>query len=199
MNKSTSNHVRTMTATAMLSAVGFILMFFELSVPLMPSFIKLDLSELPALIGSYAFGPVAGVVICLIKNLLHLLVGNTGGVGELSNFLLGACFVAPAGLVYRRHKTKRRAILGALLGVALMAGISVLTNYYVVYPAYYRLFMSEETVLSLYQVIAPGMKSVLECLIKFNVPFNLVKGLISVGITMLIYKPLSPILKGSRQ
>ena len=199
MNKSTSNHVRMMTATAMLSAVGFILMFFELSVPLMPSFIKLDLSELPALIGAYAFGPVAGVVICLIKNLLHLLVGNTGGVGELSNFLLGACFVAPAGLIYQRHKTKRRAVLGALLGVVLMAGISVLTNYYVVYPAYYRLFMSEETVLSLYQVIAPGMKSVLECLIKFNVPFNLIKGLISVGITLLIYKPLSPILKGSRQ
>ena len=90
--------IRYMTVTAMLSAVAFILMFLDFSVPFMPPFIKMDLSELPALIGSFAMGPLCGVLICLIKNVLHLFITTTGGVGELSNFLLGAAFVLPAGL-----------------------------------------------------------------------------------------------------
>ncbi len=198
MSKVTTN-VRKMTVTAMLSAIAFVLMFLDFSVPFMPSFIKMDLSELPALIGSVALGPVSGVVICLIKNLLHLFVGNTGGVGELSNFILGTCFVLPAGLIYRKWKGKKAAALGALLGSFLMAGVSVVSNYFIVYPVYYALFMPEETVLGMYQVIAPGMNSILECLVKFNMPFTFVKGLFSVGITLLIYKPLSPILKGTQE
>ena len=82
---------RALVMTAMLSAIAFILMFINFSVPFMPSFIKLDISELPALIGSFSLGPVYGVVICLVKNLLNLTQTSTGGVGELSNFLLGRC------------------------------------------------------------------------------------------------------------
>ena len=97
-----------LTMTAMLSAVGFVLMFLEFSVPIMPSFIKLDLSELPALLGAFAMGPASGVMICLVKNLLHLFMTSTGGVGELSNFILGICFVLPAGLIYQRWKGKKK-------------------------------------------------------------------------------------------
>ena len=100
--------VRNMTVTAMLSAIAFILMFLDTAVPLMPSFIKLDLSELPALMASFAMGPVYGVIVCLIKNLLHLFMTQTGGVGELSNFILGVGFVLPAGLIYHRKKTKQK-------------------------------------------------------------------------------------------
>ena len=81
---------RNMAMIGMLSAISFILMFLEFSIPIMPSFIKLDLSELPALIGAFAMGPVEGVLICLFKNLIHLMRTSTGGVGELSNFILGA-------------------------------------------------------------------------------------------------------------
>ena len=87
--------VRYMSVTAMLSAVAFILMFLDFSVPFMPAFIKMDLSELPALIGAFSMGPVCGILICLIKNVLHLFITTTGGVGELSNFLLGVAFVLP--------------------------------------------------------------------------------------------------------
>lgn len=191
--------VRKMTVTAMLSAIAFVLMFLDFSVPFMPSFIKMDLSELPALIGSFALGPVSGAVICLIKNLLHLFVGNTGGVGELSNFILGACFVLPAGLIYRKWKGKKAAALGALLGAFLMATVSIASNYFIVYPVYYALFMPEETVLSMYRVIVPGVSSILECLVKFNAPFTFFKGLLSVIITLLIYKPLSPVIKGTQE
>ena len=96
-----------LTMIAMLSAIAFVLMFLEFSVPIMPPFIKMDLSDLPELIGAFAMGPVSGVTICLIKNLLHLFLSTTGGVGELSNFLLGACFVLPAGLIYRKWKGKK--------------------------------------------------------------------------------------------
>ena len=92
--------VRYVTVTAMLSAIAFILMFLDFSVPfIMPEFIKMDLSELPALIGAFSMGPVCGVAVCLVKNLLHLFISTTGGVGELSNFLLGTAFVLPAGLI----------------------------------------------------------------------------------------------------
>ncbi len=189
-------NVRYLTATAMLTAVAYILMFFDFSIPmLIPSFIKMDLSELPALIGSFAMGPMCGVIVCLLKNLLHLTITTTGGVGELSNFILGAAFVLPAGLIYKHKKTRKSALLGSLLGAAVMGVLSIVSNYFLVYPFYYN-FMPKETVLAAYQAILPGMKNILQCLVCFNMPFTIVKGLISVAITFVIYKSLSPILKG---
>lgn len=185
-----------MTMTAMLSAIAFVLMFLEFSVPFMPEFIKLDLSELPALIGTFAMGPVSGVVICLIKNLIHLFMSTTGGVGELSNFILGAAFVLPAGLIYKKWKGRKSAVIGALVGALLMALISIVSNYYIVYPVYYN-FMPKEAILNAYQAIFSGVDSILECLIVFNAPFTFVKGLFSVVITLLIYKHISPFLKGN--
>lgn len=193
-------NVRKMTMTAMLSAVAFILMFLDFSVPFVPGFIKMDLSELPALIGAFSMGPISGVLICLIKNLLHLFMTSTGGVGELSNFILGVCFVLPAGLVYKRRKGKKAAAIGALAGAVLMAVVSIFSNYYITYPFYFNVMeLPEETVLGMYQAIFQGVDSILECLIVFNMPFTFVKGLFSVVITLLIYKPLSPIIKGVHQ
>lgn len=188
--------IRYMTVTAMLSATAFILMFVEFSVPFMPPFIKMDLSELPALIGSFALGPVCGVLICLIKNVLHLLITTTGGVGELSNFILGVAFVLPAGLVYRYKKGRISALIGSLLGALIMGVFSVVSNYFLVYPCYYN-FMPEEVVLAAYQEILSSMENILQCLICFNMPFTIVKGLFSVVITFLVYKSISPILKGT--
>lgn len=196
--KKTGVNVRKMTMTAMLSAIAFILMFLDFSVPFMPSFIKMDLSELPALIGAFAMGPVSGVVICLIKNLLHLFITTTGGVGELSNFILGACFVLPAGLIYKKWKGKKAAAIGAMAGAVLMAVVSVVSNYFIVYPVYYA-FMPKEAILAAYQAIFSGVDNILQCLVVFNMPFTFVKGLFSVIITLLIYKPLSPIIKGTQQ
>lgn len=190
-------NVRYLTVTAMLSAVAYILMFLDFSVPFMPSFIKMDLSELPALIGSFAMGPVCGVLICLIKNILHLFITSTGGVGELSNFILGVAFVLPAGLIYRHKKTKTTALAGSLAGAFIMGIFSIISNYFLVYPVYYN-FMDKDLILAAYQAILPSMKSILQCLICFNMPFTIVKGLLSVVITFFTYKHISPILKGNR-
>ena len=190
------HNVRYMTVTAMLSAVAFALMFFEFSIPfLVPSFIQMDLSELPALIGAFAMGPWYGVIICLIKNLIHLLITTTGGVGELSNFILGAAFVLPAGLIYQRKKTKKNAVIGSVLGAAFMALLSVASNYFIVYPVY-TAFLPMDTILAMYQEILPSADTLLKCLVIFNMPFTFVKGILSVIITLLIYKHISPIIKG---
>ena len=190
--------VRKMTVTAMLSAIAFVLMFLDTAVPIMPSFIKLDLSELPALIATFALGPVCGVIVCLIKNLLHLLITTTGGVGELSNFILGAAFVLPAGLIYQHKKTKKNAIIGAIVGALAMAIISFPSNLFIVYPVYYN-FMPKDVIIAAYQALVPfvNIDSIAKCLLLFNVPFTFVKGLISAIITILIYQPLRPLLKGN--
>ncbi len=185
-----------MTMTAMLSAIAFILMFLDFATPVAPSFIKMDLSELPALVATFAMGPVSGVVVCLIKNLLHLLMTDTGGIGELSNFILGASFVLPAGLIYKKWKGKKCAVVGALIGALLMGVISIASNYFIVYPVYYN-FMPKEAILNAYQAIFPGLKTIPQCLMAVNAPFTFVKGLFSVLITLVIYKPLSPFLKGN--
>ena len=193
----TQRRTRYLVITAMLSAVSIVLMQFDFSVPFMPSFIKMDLSDLPALIGAYSMGPLYGVLVALVKNLLHLLRTSTGGIGELSNFLLSALFVLPAGLIYQKHKTKKRAIIGAVVGAVSMAVFSVITNYFIVYPVY-TAFMPMETIIAMYQAILPKIKDgdLLACLVIFNMPFTFVKAMLSVLITLLIYKPLSPLIHG---
>ncbi len=193
----TMKKTRYMAITAMLAAISIVLMQFDFSVPLMPSFIKMDLSDLPALIGSFAMGPFFGALVVLVKNLLHLVRTSTGGVGELSNFLLGAAFVIPAGLIYHRNKTKKSAVAGSIIGAVCSAVLSVLTNYFIVYPVY-TAFMPMDTIISMYKVILPSIKDgdLLSCLLIFNMPFTFVKAMFSVVITLLIYKPLSPLIHG---
>lgn len=192
-----TTNIRKLTMTAMLAGVASVLMFFSFNVPLMPTFIKMDLSELPALIGSFSLGPVSGVTICLIKNLVNLMSTTTGGVGELSNFILGTSFVFPAGLIYKKMKSRKGALVGSLTGAALMAVISIFSNYYIVYPVY-TAFMPLENILDLYRTINPNVSNLLDALLWFNCPFTLVKGLLSVGISFLIYKHISPLIKGGQ-
>ncbi len=193
--KASRMSARYICVTGLLSAVAFVLMFLDFSVPFMPSFIKMDLSELPALIGAFAMGPACGVLVCLIKNLLHLTMTTTGCVGEISNFILGALFVLPAGLIYKFKKGRTAAIVGALVGAVLMSVLSYFTNYYFVYPIYEN-FMPRETIVAAYQAILPSVQNLSQCILVFNVPFNFIKSLISVVITLITYKKLSPILKG---
>ena len=181
-----SKRTHRLAVAAMLSAVAAVLQFVEFSIPLIPSFVKLDISDLPALLGTFSLGPVYGVVIQLVKNLLHLPFGSSAGVGELSNFILGAVFVLCAGLVYRKHKSRKGALIGAMLGAVLMAVVSVPSNYFFVYPAYVKVYGMPLEV--------PSSNALLNCLLVFNVPFTFCKGLLDVSLCFLIYKPLSPLL-----
>ena len=176
MQNSTSK-VRVLTGTAMLGAVAAVLMYLEFPIPIMPAFVKLDVSELPALIASFAYGPVSGILVCLIKNLIKLPSTSTAAVGELFNFVMGALFVGVAGLIYKRNKTRKGAIVGALLGALVMAVVSVPYNYFIVYPAYVVMYhLPLDAIIGMYQAINPNVNGLLACLLVFNLPFTFVKG-----------------------
>lgn len=195
---SSTSRTRRIVVVAMFSAIATVLMYLNFSVPFMPEFIKFDFAELPALLASFSLGPQYGVLVCLIKNLFHLLSTSTAGVGELSNFMLGVLFVLPAGLIYRMGKSRKSALLGATVGALLMAIGSLPLNYFVTYPFYMNI-MPVEAIISLYQAIIPSVDGLLMCLLVFNVPFTLLKGVACTVITFLVYKRLSPIIKGTRK
>ena len=189
-----SKRTHKIAVTAMLSAVATLLMYLSFPLPfLIPPFVKMDFSELPALLAAFSLGPVSGAAVCLVKNLVNLFFSTTNGVGELCNFLLGVCFVIPAGLIYQRGKSRKGAFIAALVGAVFMAAASIPVNYYISYP-FYTIFMPLDTIIAMYQELIPSVDGLLACLIIFNAPFTLLKGLLDLLLAFLIYKPLSPIL-----
>ena len=193
-----SKKTHKLVVAAMLSAVAFILMYVETPVPfLIPSFVKLDISDLPAIMGAFALGPIWGAGIELIKNILFILLHGTGSqyVGEMFNFICGAAYAIVAGLVYKTNKSKKGAIIAAILAAIAMGVVSVPLNYFIVYPAYVKLYhLPLEVIIGMYQALNPSVNGLLSCLLIFNLPFTIGKGLLDAVICMLIYKPLSPIL-----
>ena len=178
--KTKANKTHLIVGCGVLAAVATALQYLEIPSPV--NFIALDFSDLPALLGAFAYGPI------------HLAVSRSGYVGELSNFILGAVFTLTAGLIYQKHKTKKSAILGGVIGALIMAVVSYPSNLFVVYPFYYN-FMPKEAVLGVYQALFK-VNSIEMAILIYNVPFTFIKGLISVAISALIYKPLRPFLKG---
>ena len=194
MSTKSAQHTRRVAVAAVLSAAAAVLMFLDFPIPfLIPAFIKMDFSELPALLAAYSLGPLWGVAVCLVKNLINLMFTSTGGVGELANFLLGVCFVVPTGLIYKAKKTRGGALLAALVGAVCMGVLSIPLNYYLTYPIYMK-FMSLDDILAAYQQILPAVSSLSACLAVFNMPFTILKGLLDTALAFLIYKPLSPLL-----
>lgn len=199
MSKSTTSNVRKLTGTAMLAAVATVLMYLEFPIPIMPAFIKMDISELPALIAGFAYGPVSGIAVCLIKNLIKLPSTSTAAVGELFNFVMGALFVGTASIIYKLKKTRAGAIIGSVAGALVMAVVAVPYNYFVVYPAYVVMYhMPLEAIIGMYQAINPNVDGLLTCLLTFNLPFTFFKGMVDAVLCFLIYKPLSGILHGRK-
>ena len=192
-------NIRRITVIGIMSAVSAVLMMLSFNIPIMPSFIKMDFSELPALITAFSIGPISGVIVCFIKNLINLMFTTTAGVGELSNFVLGACLVLPAGLIYKKIKTRGGALIGAVVGSLIMALFSIPWNYYVTYPAYINILnFPLEAILGMYKAINPNVNGLMQALLIFNLPYTFCKGVIISVLTFLLYKKLSPIIKGKK-
>lgn len=194
------NPARKTVITAMMGALGAVLMFLDFPIPfLIPSFVQFDFSEVPALIAAFALGPIPGVMVCLLKNVIKMFLfgTTTGGVGEVCNFLLGASFVFPAGYIYLKMKSRKGAMIGSLIGAVIMGLLSVPINYFITYPIYTN-FMPLEEILNLYQAIFPGVDGLLQALVVFNMPFTLLKGVAGAIVTFLCYKRLAPIIRGDK-
>ena len=192
-------NVRSMCVIAIMSALGAVLMFVEFPLPmLIPPFIKMDFSEVPALITTFALGPVPGVAVCLLKNLLHLPFGSSMGIGELANFIFGAVFTFTAGLIYRHKHNRKWAAISCVIGSLAMSVVCVFVNYFLIYPLYSKVLgLSTEVIVGMYSEIHQ-VNGLMAALTIFNLPFTFAKGIVDSVICFLIYKPLSPILKGNK-
>ena len=178
-----------------LSAIAVVLMFFEVPLPMMTSFLKLDASELPAIIGAFMLGPVAGVAIEFIKNLLHAANSQTMGIGEIANFLVGAAFIMPAGYLYQRYKSQGGAIISLAIGTFSMMLVASLLNYFILLPLYQAmLHFPLEQIITLGTAANPQIIDLRSFITLAIVPFNLIKGIIISGFTMLLYKKILPVL-----
>ncbi len=171
---------------------------FEISLPfIIPSFVKLDFSDLPALLTAFTAGPVWGGLVCVVKNVIHLAYGATGGIGELANALMGVVFVLLAGIIYHYRHTKTGAFLGGVSGALAGAVVSFPVNMFITYPFYIGLYFGGniEPMLDMYNTIFGTAFGLVEVLLIFNLPFTFAKYTLCVLIALLIYKPLSPLFK----
>ena len=184
---------------AMFSALAAVLMLWEFPIPFIaPNFYEIDLSEIPILVGSFIMGPVSGVIMEAIKIILKLLIKGTSTayVGDFANFCVGVCLVEPASIIYQKHKTKKNAFIGMLVGTLFMAVAGVVLNYFVMIPFYVKAFgMPLEAIIGAGAKIQPLVTNKLSFTIVCVAPFNIVKGIIVSLVTALIYKHISAFVK----
>ena len=184
--------VATMTRIAILAAAASILFLIEIPIV---AFYKLDLSNIPVLLGAFSMGPVPGVIILALKSAIGLLHSSSAGVGELADFVMGAALVIPASVIYHRNKSRKNAIIGMAIGTVCMVIVGVLMNKWVMLPFYMGAFhMDMDGIIKAAGVA--GVDSEWKLLLLVTGPFNLLKGVVLSIVTALIYKPLSPILHG---
>lgn len=188
---------RNLTKVAVLGVTAFLLMtFLEFPLPMFPTFLKMDLSDLPALLAGFGMGPWAAVLVEVVKNLLHAIFKNkTAFVGEIANFLTGVLYVVPASLVYAARKTKANAVAGMILGTISMALGMALANYYIFLPLYAKIFnMPLEAIVGMGSSVNSRVVDLKTLVVYSIIPFNVLKGVLIMAITLLIYKKVSPLL-----
>lgn len=173
-------NTKKLTTIGILAGISTALMFLEFPLPFMPAFLKLDLSTVPVLIAGFLFGPIAGTIVALLKDLIHILMTQTGGVGELADFICALAMVIPSSLIYIKHKNKKGAFIGLGVSTILLIVASSLTNMFLLLPMY----MSGVDFNTKLTIVLTGI-----------VPFNFIKGLILSIVTLLLYKNISIIIK----
>jgi len=192
-----SQKTKILVKTGLLVIIAIILQALEFPIPFFPPFLKVDFSDLPAIIGAFALGPFAGVSIEFIKNLMHFVLGlsSSAGVGEIANFLVGCAFILPAALIYKHHKSRKSALVGLLAGVVVMSLFAAAMNYYVMFPFYGKAFgLDMNAITGMFSAVNSLVVDTKTLIIFGVIPFNLIKGILVSIVTLLIYKRISPIL-----
>ncbi len=183
------------TRIALMSVIGFILILINVPLPIFPVFLKIDLSDMPALLTAISMGPLAGVLVQLIKNLLHAFYSSSGGVGEIANFVVGVALILPLSIIYKRKENNASYIIGAVIGIIFMAICAVLMNIYVLFPLYGKLMgLSLDSIIGM-GTEANSLVTDLKTFVIFAlVPFNVLKGSATVLVTRLVYTYVKPVL-----
>ena len=181
----------TLVKISILSAIGYILMFISVPLPMLfPEFLKVDISDLPALLGGIALGPMAGVTIAFFKNLLQFITGmsTTGGVGEFANFLIGGSFVFTDSYIYSKKRDVAGVIIGLISGIIVMTIVGCIANYFIILPFYSKIGWSIDAVVAMGSAINPAINNKLSFVIWIIAPFNILKSGIMSLLTLPMYK-----------
>lgn len=197
-NAKSKVRIQEIAQIGMLAAIATVLMLFEIPLPFAPSFYEIDFSEVPVLIGCFVMGPVAGAVIELVKILINLLINGTAtaGVGEFANLCIGCAFVVPAGIIYRKMRSRKGALIGMVTGTLLMTFVGCFLNAYLLLPTYAKAFeMPIDALVGMGTAVNPMVNSLLTFVVFAVAPFNLLKGFLVSAIVFLIYKKISPIFR----
>ena len=194
-SKSSLFTTSSMVKIGMLSAVGMVLMLLDFPLPIFPTFLQIDLSDVPAVIGAFAMGPAAGVMIEFIKNLLKIIVGsNTGGVGELANFLVGAAYVLPLAVIYDKWRTRSGVLWGSVIATVVAAIVAGVLNYLIFIPAYATVLgFPVEAFVDMAAAINGAVVDLRTMVIFAVVPFNIVKGVIIAVASLTMHRILRPL------
>lgn len=186
------------TKISILGTISVLLMFIKVPLPFAPTFMEMDIAELPALIGGFAMGPLAGFLIVCIKILLNIVINGTKTfyVGELSNLIVSSAFVLTTAFIYKHNKSKKSALLGLAIGSISMSIVATLSNYFIIFPLYAKLLKIDlNAFVGMVAKINPLVKSYFTLMVFSVLPFNLVKAAVTSIVTSLLYKRISPILK----
>ena len=182
---------RMLASGGILTAISVVLTFFKTPLPLIPSFLELNVSTIPALIGGFAFGPLAGVLIVLATQLIHMMVSHTAFVGELADFIMTGSLTLVASLIYANKKTRKRAIVGLALGIIAMTIAASFVNYFILLPFYSQAYMPMDKILEICSTVNPWIVDKLTYILYGAVPFNIIKGVILSVVTFILYKHIS--------
>ena len=183
------------TCTAVMTALAVVLMYLEIPLPFMPPFLKFDFSEVPVLVGSFALGPIYGVIIELLKNLIHLPATGTMGIGEASNFLTGSIYVFTAGSIYKKIRTRKGAVIAMAFATGALCLLACPLNFFVTLPLYGSVLnFSTEAIIGMSNAVNPLITSKLSLILWGFLPFNLFKGIVVSFITFWVYKPISNLI-----
>lgn len=191
------SNAKVIAKVGVLSAVATILMLFDFPLWFAPNFYQLDFSEVPVLLGTFALGPVAGIAIEFVKILINFVLNgtDTGGIGELANFVVGCSFIIPAGYIYKHKKSFGTAIVAMLTGTIFLSVVGSLMNYYILLPVYSAVYGAPiQAFIDMGNLLNPAITDLKTFVMYAVVPFNLFKGIVVSAMTLLIYKKISPIL-----
>lgn len=172
------------------SAILYCVPFLKFPVPFFPSFLEFHFDEIPAFIGAFAYGPMTGFYILLVKTFIKLPMTNTLAVGEIADLLYSLAFIMPAALFYQKNHTFKGAIKALILGLFCQLVVSLVANVYVMFPFYMRMFgLSEAALLKVCQLANPAIQDVRWSVGFIAVlPFNVIKDAAIILVTMLVYK-----------
>ena len=200
-NTKARSRTKKLVNISMLSAIAFILMQFEIPLPFAPVFYKMDFSEVPVLIASFAIGPLAGASVELVKVILNVMISGTttAGVGDVANLLIGCGFCVPAGIIYQKIKTRKGAAAGMGVGTVIMTVLGGILNAFVLLPVYAKAFeMPVDALIKMGTEVNPAIKDLSTFVLFAVTPFNILKGIFVSLIVIMIYKKISPVFKISR-